>query len=82
MNIKAPPYSVKYPGLKDWLDLLPDGRTYVGMRPRRNVVDRNVLVRYEETFRLVAKYAQSDFGENFITQQDPGFVDAAKMDFG
>ncbi len=81
VNIKAPPYSVKYPKLVDWLDLLPDGRTYVGMRPRRNVFDQNVLVRYEETFRLVAKYAQCDFGENYITQQDPGFVDAVKMDF-
>ena len=81
VDIKAPPYSVKYPNLRDWLDLLPDGRTFVGMRPRRNVVDRNVLVRYEETFRLVAEYAQCEYGKNFITQQDPGFVDAGKMDF-
>jgi hypothetical protein len=81
VEIKAPPYSVKYPNLRDWLDLLPDGKTYVGMRPRRNVVDRNVLVRYEETFRLVAEYAQCDYGKNYITQQDPGFVDAANMDF-
>jgi hypothetical protein len=81
VNIKTPPYIVRYPGLKDWLDLLPDGKTFVGMHPRRNIFDRNVLVRYDETFRLVAKYAQCDFGENFITQKDPGFVDAAKMDF-
>jgi hypothetical protein len=81
VDIKAPPYSDRYPLLKDWLDLLPDGKTYVGMRPRRNVFDRNVLVKYEETFRLVAKYAQTEFGENFITQNDPGFVDAARMDF-
>ena len=81
IDITTPPYSVRYPNLKDWLDLLPDGKTYVGMRPRRNVFDQNVLVRYEETYRLVAKHAQCDFGENYITQQDPGFVDAAKMDF-
>jgi hypothetical protein len=67
--------------LKDWLDFLPDGHTYVGMRPRRNVFDRNVVVKYDETFRLVGKYAQTDFGENYITDKDPGFVDAARLDF-
>jgi hypothetical protein len=51
------------------------------MRPRRNIVNGNVLVKYEETFRLVGKYAQCDFGENFMTQGDPGFVDAATMNF-
>jgi hypothetical protein len=38
-------------------------------------------VRYDETFRLVGKWAQTDFGENFITQKDPGFVDAAALNF-
>lgn len=81
VDIRKPPYSERYPLLKDWLDLLPDGQTYVGMRPRRNVFDRNVLVKHEETFRLVGKYAQTDFGENYITDKDPGFVDAARLVF-
>jgi hypothetical protein len=81
VDIKRPPFSTQYPALTDWLDLLPDGKTFVGMRPRRNVFDRNVLVKYEETFRLVGKYAQCEFGENYITQADPGFVNAAAMDF-
>jgi hypothetical protein len=81
VDIRIPPYSIRYPGLKDWLDLLPDGATYVGMRPRRNTFDRNVLVKYEETFRLVGKYAQCDFGENYMTRVDPGFVNAEAMDF-
>jgi hypothetical protein len=81
VDIRKPPYSVRYPLLKNWLDLLPDGHTYVGMRPQRNVVDRNVLVKYEETFRLVGKYAQTDFDNNYITDKDPGFVDAEHMDF-
>ncbi len=81
VDIRKPPYSTRYPLLKDWLDFLPDGRTFVGMRPRRNVFDRNVLVKYEETFRLVGKYAQTDFGENYITQSDPGFVDAERLNF-
>ncbi len=81
VDIKSPPYSTRYPQLTDWLDLLPDGKTYVGMRPRRNVFDGNVLVKYEETFRMVGKWAQTEFGENFITQKDPGFVDMAKLNF-
>ncbi len=81
IDITRPPYSTEYPLLKDWLDLLPDGKTYVGMRPRRNVFDTNVLVKYDETFRLVGKYAQCDFGTNFITQKDPGFVNPERMDF-
>jgi hypothetical protein len=81
VDIKAPPYRERYPRLADWLDLLPDGRTYVGMRPRGNVFTDNVLVKYEETFRMVGKYAQTEFGDNYITQQDPGFVDAAHLNF-
>jgi len=81
VDIKKPPYSERYPLLKDWLDFLPDGHTYVGMRPRRNVFDNNVLVKYEETFRLVGKYAQTDFGENYITDKDPGFVAADSLNF-
>ncbi|MCX6134848.1 MAG: right-handed parallel beta-helix repeat-containing protein [Ignavibacteriales bacterium] len=81
VDIRKPPYSERYPLLKDWLDLLPDGRTYVGMRPRRNVFGNNVLVKHEETFRLVGQYAQTEFGENYITDKDPGFVDAAQLDF-
>ena len=76
VDVTKPPYSERYPLLKDWLDLLPDGRTFVGMRPRRNVFDNNIVVKYDETFRLVGKYAQTEFGDNFITQKDPGFVDA------
>jgi Right handed beta helix region len=81
VDIHRPPYSDRYPLLKDWLDLLPDGKTYVGMRSLRNVFERNVLVKYEETFRMVGKYAQTEFGENFITQKDPGFVDASQLNF-
>jgi parallel beta-helix repeat protein len=81
IDIRKPPYSTRYPRLADWLDLLEDGSTYVGMRPRRNIVDRNVLVKFEETFRLVGKYAQTEFGENFLTNDDPGFVNAKAMDF-
>lgn len=81
VDIRHPPYSERYPLLQNWLDLLPDGKTYVGMRPMRNVFDGNVLVKHEETVRLVGKHAQTEFGENLHTQKDPGFVDAAKLNF-
>jgi hypothetical protein len=81
VSIRRPPYSEKYPALADWLDLLPDSATYVGMRPRRNLVDCNVLVGQEETFRLVGKYAQCDIGTYLHVRKDPGFVNAAAMDF-
>jgi hypothetical protein len=45
------------------------------------VFDRNVIVKYEETFRLVGKHAQTDFGENYITDNDPGFVDPKQLVF-
>jgi parallel beta-helix repeat protein len=81
VDIRRPPYSVRYPGLKDWLDTLEDGTTIVGMRPRRNTFNRNVLVKHEETIRLVGKYAQCEIGDNYMTQGDPGFVDAPNLDF-
>ncbi len=80
VDIRKPPYSTRYPGLQDWLDTLADG-TIVGMRPRRNTFDRNVIVNPEETVRLVGKYAQTDIGENLMTRSDPGFVNAEAMDF-
>ena len=81
VDITKPPYSERYPLLVDWMDLMPDGQTYVGMLPRRNVVEHNVVVNYEETFRLVGKHAQCTFGENYFTVDDPGFVDAASLNF-
>ncbi len=81
VNIKEPPYSDRYPRLRNWLDLMPDGKTYVGMRPQRNIFENNVLVKHEETVRLVGKYAQTEFCDNLHTQKDPGFVDAAKLNF-
>jgi parallel beta-helix repeat protein len=81
VDIRRPPYALRYPGLKDWLDTLADGTTIVGMRPRRNTFSRNILVGYEETVRLVGKYAQCEIGDNFMTRDDPGFVNAREMDF-
>ena len=81
LDVRTPPYSERYPLLRDWFDLLPDSVTYVGMRPRRNVFERNLIVGYDETYRLVGEYAQCTFTDNYVAERDPGFVDAARMDF-
>ncbi len=81
LDITLPPYSTHYPLLKDWFQLMPDSVTYVGMRPRRNIVERNLVVNYEETYRLVGEYAQCDFRDNVVVRGDPGFIDMPAMDF-
>ncbi len=81
LDITKPPYSTTYPELVNWLDLMDDGVTYVGMRPKNNLFENNVIYKYGETFRLVGEHAQFDFKNNYITNQDPGFVNYETMDF-
>jgi hypothetical protein len=80
LDITRPPYSTHYPLLADWFRLMPDSVTYVGMRPRRNLFEKNLVVNYEETYRLVGEYAQCDFRDNMVVQGDPGFMDMRKLD--
>ncbi len=81
VNIYAPPYSTHYPKLRDFLDLMPDSITYVGMRPRGNIMEENVVYNCPEVLRLTAPYATFETRDNFITNDDPGFVDEARMNF-
>ncbi|HMP05155.1 MAG TPA: right-handed parallel beta-helix repeat-containing protein [Lacipirellulaceae bacterium] len=81
LNIQAAPYSDRYPELADYMDYLEDGVTRVGLRPRRNVMTRNVVVRCPEALSLTALHAQFAAGDNYITDDDPGFVDAQQQDF-
>ncbi len=80
LDITRPPYSTHYPLLRDWFTLMPDSVTYVGMRPQRNVFEKNLVVNYEETYRLVGEYAQCDFRTNLVVQGDPGFMDMEHLD--
>jgi hypothetical protein len=81
LDIKKPPYSTKYPKLTDWLGLMEDGKTYVGMHPRRNLFENNLIYRYDETYRLVGEYAQFEIKNNFIALADPGFIDPKNLNF-
>jgi hypothetical protein len=66
-----PPWSTRYPALARILHEHPQA-------PLGNVVADNVSVR--STWRDPdRKYVQ--IADNFITEEDPGFVDAAYMDF-
>ncbi|MBX6360735.1 MAG: right-handed parallel beta-helix repeat-containing protein [Acidobacterium ailaaui] len=81
VDIYKPPYSTKYPNLKHFLDLLPDGKTFVGMRPSGNVMERNVVYNCLTTLRLTGEYAQFDTLQNFVTDNDPGFVNVEHQNF-
>lgn len=81
VDIRKPPYSTRYPDLRDWLNLLPDGITYVGMRPRGNLMDRNCVVRCSAPLVLDGEYAQMEKRNTLQTADDPGFVDGARMNF-
>jgi len=71
VDITKPPYTVRYPELVGFLDWRPG-------RPRINRAANNVLVRCGEAKSGNWKF---DAGDTWITEGDPGFVDAAKGDF-
>lgn len=81
LDITSPPYSTRYPELVDWLDKAPQGEGFVGMYPKRNRFERNVIVQQGETVRLVGWHANCDFNDLYITLDDPGFVNAETMNF-
>ena len=81
LDIKKPPYSTRYPELSDWMDPIEDGKAYVGMLPRRNLMENNVIVNSPGKLRLDGERAQFEDSNNFETKDDPGFVDAANMNF-
>jgi hypothetical protein len=81
LDIKKPPYSTRYPELSDWMDPIEDGKAYVGMLPRRNLMENNVIVNSPGKLRLDGERAQFEDRNNFETNDDPGFIDAANMNF-
>lgn len=51
------------------------------MRPRRNVMARNVIVGCGQGLRTEGRYEQFDAYANYETAGDPGFHDARKLNF-
>lgn len=73
VNYRAPPYATAYPGLAAYFANHPE-------TPQHNDIENNVLVNVE-----MVNNGKKEWGpvhdDNFITADDPGFVDAAHMDF-
>jgi len=68
VDITKPPYLTKYPELAGFMT--PDGR------PRLNHATRNVIVNCAEGIE-----PRIDAHDNFVTSDNPGFVDANAMNF-
>ena len=81
VDIRKPPYSERYPELTDYLDYLDDGVTRVGMRPRNNMMARNVIYKCPKALKLIGPYAQFYQEDNYVTNEDPGFVDVKNKNF-
>ena len=70
VDVTKPPYATRYPKLANMFD------PSQGLR-RSNEICSNVSIRSGD----VRGSGSDDIKDNFVTQEDPGFVDAAGMDF-
>ncbi len=72
VDITKPPYTTRYPELVGFMDPQPGDR-------RVNEAVRNVIVMGAE---VKSGNWEVDPGENWVTNADPGFIDAAGGNFG
>ncbi len=71
VDITKPPYTTRYPGLVGFMNPQPG-------QPRVNRATRNLIVRCGQVSSGNWQWKPE---ENWVTDGDPGFVDAAKRDF-
>lgn len=83
IDFKSPPYSTKYPSLVTYLDVIQPGKEWQGMRAQGNKLEDNVIVGGPENpIKLLGgQFAQMDGKNNFVTKDDPGFVDIKNGNF-
>ncbi len=83
VNFRSPPYSTRYPELLPYLDELVEGKEWQGMRSRGNMLEGNLIVGGPENpIKLLGgQYAQMDGKNNWVTKEDPGFVDIKNRNF-
>ena len=83
IDFKSPPYSSSYPSLLPYLDVIQEDREWEGMRSRGNVLEGNLIVGGPENpiALLGGKYAQMEGKNNWVTKDDPGFVDLKNKNF-
>lgn len=83
VNYKAPPYATKYPELLPYLDVIQEGKEWQGMRSRGNMLEGNLIIGGPENpIKLLGgQYAQMDGKNNWVTKNDPGFIDMKNKNF-
>jgi len=76
VGYNKPPYSTKYPKLANYFDREPE-------ICKDNLMKNNVVWGYKEYIMKLGKHLDNWGTEenNFIAEEDPGFVDAENMDF-
>ncbi|MBD0777820.1 right-handed parallel beta-helix repeat-containing protein [Maribacter sp. ANRC-HE7] len=73
INFQKPPYSTRYPHLSKYWDDNP-------ALPKRNPVSKNIFVNVKKTIDGDKEWLPF-LNDNWVTQEDPGFVDAEKGNF-
>ena len=84
LNIKEPPYSERYPQLTNYMDVIVEGEVWEGMNSRRNVLSTNLIVKPKRPYLIGIRGGKHGVFEdinNYITQEDPGFVDYENENF-
>ena len=83
IDFRSPPYSTRYPELLPYLDAIQEGKEWQAMRSRDNMLEGNLIVGGPENpiELLGGKHAQMDGKNNWVTKEDPGFVDMKNKNF-
>lgn len=83
VHFDKPPYSIRYPELLTYLDPIITGKEWQGMRSRGNELSGNVIIGgpAEPVSLKGGEYATMNSNNNYVSKDDPGFVNMTGGDF-
>lgn len=83
VHFDKPPYSIRYPELLSYLDTIVAGKEWKGMRSYGNELSGNVIIGgpADPVSLKGGKYATIAAFNNYVSNEDPGFVDMKGGDF-
>ncbi len=83
VRFDQPPYSIRYPELLPYLDVISEGEEWQGMRSRGNLLEGNLIVggADDPVELLGGTHASISSVNNWVTRTDPGFKDMKDRDF-
>ena len=83
VHFDKPPYSTRYPELLSYLDPIVPGKEWQGMRSRGNELSGNVIIGgpAEPVSLKGGEYATMSSTNNYVSKDDPGFVNMKGGDF-